>query len=66
MFADIVSGPTAIDVGGVQCLGQALVHREDEEARRSDKWREELAQRLEVDLTTLNSLSHGFAAMCEF
>ena len=44
MFANIVSGPTAIDVGGVSALGQALVYREDEEARRSDKWREELAQ----------------------
>jgi len=38
------------------------VYNEGEQARRSDKWREELAQRLEVDLTTLNSLSHGFAA----
>ena len=42
------------------------MYNEGEEARRSDKWREELAQRLEVDLTTRHSLSHGFAAMCEF
>ena len=45
MFADIMSGPTAINVGEVSALGQALVYREDE-ARRSDKWREEPAQRL--------------------
>jgi hypothetical protein len=43
MFVNIVSGPTAIDVGGVSALGQALVYNEGEEARRSDKWREELA-----------------------
>ena len=30
MFADIMSGPTAINVGGVSALGQALVYREDE------------------------------------
>jgi hypothetical protein len=65
MFADIMSGPTAIDVGGVSALGQALVYREDEEARRSDKWGEELAQRLEVDLSTLlHSLSRGCRWRC--
>jgi hypothetical protein len=62
MFANIMTGPTAIDVAGVSALGQALVYREDEEARRSDKWRKELAQRLKADLTTLDSLAHGFAA----
>jgi hypothetical protein len=61
MFTSI-TGPTTIDVAGVSALGQALVYHEDEEARRSDKWREELAQRLEVDLITLDSLAHGFAA----
>ena len=45
MFADIMSGPTAIDVGGVSALGQALVYRKDEEARRSDKLREETKAR---------------------
>ena len=33
---------------------------EDEEARRSDKWRGEIAQRPEADF--LDSLLHGFAA----
>lgn len=60
MFANVMTGP--IDVAGVSALGQALVYSEDEEARRSDKWRQELAQRLEADLTTLDSLAHGFAA----
>ena len=64
MFADIMSGPTAIDVGGVSALGQALVYRKDEEARRSDKLREELAQRLGVDLSTLHSLSRGCRWRC--
>jgi hypothetical protein len=62
MFNNIMTVPTAIDVAGVSALGQALVCREDDEARRSDKWREELAQRLEVDLLTLDSIAHGFAA----
>jgi len=59
MFAYML-GPTAIDVAGVSALGQALVYREDEDARRSDKWREELAQRLEADLITLDSMARGF------
>src|SRR5271168_4596783 len=54
--------PTAIDIAGVSALGQALMYGEDEEARRSDKWRGELAQRLEADLATIDSLAHGFAA----
>jgi hypothetical protein len=62
MFADIMSGPTAIDVGGVSALGQALVYREDEEARRSDKWGEELAQRLEVDLSISSIACRAVAA----
>jgi hypothetical protein len=61
MFANML-GPTAMDVAGISALGQALVLREDEEARRSDKWRAEIAQRLEADLTVLDSLAHGFAA----
>ena len=59
MFANM-SGPTAIEVAGVSALGQALVYGEDEDARRSDKWREEVAQRLEADLITLDSMAHGF------
>jgi hypothetical protein len=59
MFANML-GPTAIDIAGVSALGQALVYREDEDARGSDKWREEVAQRLEGDLITLDSLTHGF------
>jgi Flp pilus assembly protein TadB len=62
MFTNIMTGPTAIDVAGVSALGQALVYREDEKARRSDKWNRELAQRLEAELVTLDSLAHGFAA----
>lgn len=62
MFANIMTGTTGIDLAGVGALGQALVHREEEESRRSDKWRTELAQRLDADLTTLDSLAHGFAA----
>jgi len=54
-------GPTGIDVAGVSALGQALLHREDEDARRSDIWRGEVAQRLQAELTTLDSLAHGFA-----
>ena len=61
MFTNIMTGPTAIDVAGVSALGQAIVYREDEEARRSDKWRKELAERLEADLTTLDSMVQGFA-----
>ena len=62
MFTNIMTGPAVIDVAGVSALGQALVYREDEEARRSDKWNRELAQRLEAELVTLDSLAHGFAA----
>src|ERR1700683_1709965 len=43
MFSN-VPGPTAIDIAGVSALGQALVYREYEDARRSDIWREELTQ----------------------
>jgi hypothetical protein len=59
MFANMLA-PTAIDVAGISAFGQALVHREDEEARRSDKWRDELARRLQADLTTLDGLARGF------
>jgi hypothetical protein len=62
MFTNIMTGPTVVDVAGVSALGQALVYHEDEEARRSDKWNRELAQRLEAELVTLDSLAHGFAA----
>jgi len=49
MFTNIMTGPTAIDVAGVSALGQALVYHEDEDARRSDKWNREPAQRLEAE-----------------
>jgi hypothetical protein len=62
MFTNIMTGPTAIDVAGVSALGQALAYCEDEEARRSDKWKTELVQRLEAEITTLDSLAHGFVA----
>jgi hypothetical protein len=60
MFANM-PGQTAIDVAGLGALGQALLYHEEEDARRSDKWRQEAVQRLEADLTTLDSLAHGFA-----
>jgi hypothetical protein len=59
MFANM-PGSTTIDVAGVSALGQALVYHEGEEARRSDKWRNELAQRLEAELTTLDCLARGY------
>jgi hypothetical protein len=59
MFANM-PGPTAIDVAGAGALGQALVYHEGEEARRSDKWRDELAQRLEAELTTLDCMTRGY------
>jgi hypothetical protein len=59
MFANM-PGPTTIDVAGVSALGQALVYHEGEEARRSDKWRDELAQRLEAELTTHDCLARGY------
>jgi hypothetical protein len=59
MFANM-PGPTTIDVAGVSAVGQALVYHEGEEARRSDKWRDELAQRLDAELTTLDCLARGY------
>jgi hypothetical protein len=59
MFANML-GPTAIDVAGVSALGQSSMYHEDEEARGSDRWRDELAQRLEAELTTLDCLARGY------
>ena len=46
MFTNIMTGPIVIDVAGVSALGQGLAYCEDKEARRSDKWKTELVQRL--------------------
>jgi hypothetical protein len=62
MFTNIIPVPTAIVVAGINALGQAFRYREDEDARHSSKWRQDLAGRLVADLNSLDSLVHGFAA----
>src|SRR5271156_2040296 len=51
---------TAMALASVAMLRQALANHETRDARRSSRWRQDLAVMLEADLINLDSVMRGF------
>lgn len=62
MTKKLLPGLTANALAGIAALGHAFGNRETRDTRRSNGWREDLAEMLEAEITNLDSVVHGYNA----